>query len=300
MMTKTFRKVLLRIIYSKVMRIVPDKIYLKLAYLIHTGTLLNLENPQKFTEKLQWLKINDRKTVYTRMADKLTIRNIVKEKMGDHILIPILSVWDNVEEIEFDKLPEQFVLKCNHDSGSAMICKSKTLFLSKKENLVLLKKKLSRNFYYYGREWPYKNITPKVFAEPLLSINKNDLHDYKVMCFNGIPKIIIEYSRYDNSIESMTYYDSEWNYINVRQKNHPQGSIILKPSELSEMLRISKSLSKGIPFLRVDFLICKNRLYFGETTFYPSSGFVGFVPEEYDYLFGSWIDLSEKRSSKNG
>lgn len=254
---------------TPVLRFIPDKYYLKKWYKFKTGKELNLKNPQSFNEKLQWLKLYDRNPNYSKMVDKYEVRQYIKEKIGEEHLIPLVGgPWKNFEDIDFTKLPDQFVLKCTHDSGSVEICKNKKEFdiekVRKKFNYTL-----KRNYYYYGREWPYKNVKPRIIAEKyLLDDSGIEPKDYKIFNFNGEPHIIqVDLDRFVNHRHN--YYTTKWEFLDMYIDDPNDPNVIIEcPPELDELLRLARQLSKGIPHLRTDFYIMKGKILFGELTFY--------------------------------
>lgn len=272
-----------------------DEKFLKIAYRARMGKRLNLKNPKTYNEKLQWLKLYDRKPEYTTMVDKYAVREYIKEKIGEEYLIPLLGVWDRFEDIDFEKLPNQFVLKCNHDSGGLVICKDKTTL-----DIELVEKKinnsLKKNYYFHGREWPYKEVEPKIIAEKYMVDESGDeIKDYKIMCFNGVPKVMLIVSDRQTEGEEtkFDFFDMEFNHLPVT-KGHPHSKKeIMKPQSFDEMKKVAEKLSAGIPHARIDFYDVNGKLYFGEITFFPASGFGAFKPEEWDYKFGSHIELSK-------
>lgn len=273
---------------------VSDEEYLKRIYRFRMRKDLNLDNPKTFNEKLQWLKLHDRKPEYTTMVDKYEVKKYVTNIIGEEYIIPTLGIWDRVEEIEIDKLPNQFVLKCTHDSGSIVICKDKSKLdfeVAKKK----LKKGLKRNLFWYAREWPYKNVKPRIIAEKFLSEEgKEDLADYKVLCFNGEPKIIEVHMGRFNGKHTQDCYDKFWKKTDIEQYDLPKtDKIIPKPPFLEEMLRLSKALSKDLIHIRVDWYFTNNRLYFGELTFYDGCGYNQFCGNT-DEILGSWIKLNNE------
>lgn len=277
-------------------RIIPDKLYLKIAYKLATGHTLNLDNPQTFNEKLQWLKLYDRRPEYITMVDKYRVREYIADTIGEEYLIPLLGVWENANDIDFDTLPNQFVLKCNHDSGSVIICKDKSK-LDKKNTIRRLNRALRNTGYWFGREWPYKNVKPCIVAEKYMTdLENSDLPDYKVHNFNGIPKVILVCSqRFTQGGLHEDFYTPKWEKLDLRRPNHPNvEKKINPPDELEQMLQLSEKLSNEIPFARTDFYIVNGKLYFGEITLYPSAGFDSFSPETWDRIFGDWIRLPEK------
>ncbi|MFQ6791638.1 MAG: ATP-grasp fold amidoligase family protein [Thomasclavelia sp.] len=279
---------------KKVCRLIPDKLYLKIAYYYFFKKRLNLKNPKTFNEKLQWLKIYDRKNEYTKMVDKYEARFFIANKIGKEYLIPLLGVWDSADDIDFNSLPDQFVLKTTHDSGGVRICKNKNEF-DFNEAKLFLNKRLKSNFFYFGREWPYKNVKPRIIAEKYLKeSNSDNLKDYKIYCFNGVPKYCQVISdRYTH--ETIDFYDMEWNhqnFVGLTKNVHNAKYTHTKPVNLDLMINFSKILSKNIPFIRVDFFEVNKKLYFGELTFYPASGFGKFTPDEWNYRIGELINLN--------
>lgn len=269
----------------------PDEEYLKRKYEACMGKPLNLDAPQTFNEKLQWLKLYDRKPEYTMMVDKYRVREYIAKSIGEEYLIPLLGVWEKPEDIDFTALPSQFVLKCNHNSGLGMcICKDKSQ-LDILEVKKSLRKGLEQDYYLTGREWPYKNVPKRIIAEKYMVDESGvELKDYKVMCFNGIPRIIqLHRGRFSN--HTLDFYDPQWKKVNFTWDSSQSNIIREKPVFLEEMLFYSEKLSTGIPQLRVDWYYADGRLYFGELTFFPTSGLKKIVPEQWDYTMGSWIDL---------
>jgi len=278
---------------KKISSFIPDELYLKLRYFYHFHKLLNLKNPQTFNEKLQWLKLYDCRSEYTMMVDKYAVKKYVAEKIGAEYIIPNLGVWDSPKEIDFGKLPNQFVLKCTHDSGSIVICKDKQKFDFNKAR-AKLDKRFKRNLYYYGREWPYKNVKPRVIAEKYMEDTAtHELRDYKIHCFHGEPKVILVcQDRYTDTGLTEDFYSVNWEHLDVKRPKHPNAKVKMEPpKELDLMLDLSRKLSKDIPFLRTDFYIINHQVYFSELTFYPASGFVKFIPESFDYQLGDWLKL---------
>lgn len=281
-----------------IFRILPDKIYLFIFYLYRTKHILHLKHPVLFNEKLQWLKLNERKDIFTVMTDKYLMKDYVREKIGSGHTFPTLQVWEKANEINLDNLPEQFVLKCNHDSHSIQICKDKKRFdlnLVKKK----LAKKLKRNYFWYGREWPYKNIKPLIIAEPLMKDEnqKNGLYDYKFFCFNGIPKIM--YISNDNADEVHTdFFDMDYNRLNLRMRDPNSENPPDKPKQFEEMKEYARILSEGTKHLRVDFYIVNSTVYVGELTFFHNSGIEKIQPEEWNLKLGNWIEIQQSKENE--
>lgn len=271
-----------------------DKDYLKLRYRILIGKPLNLENPSSFNEKLQWLKINNRKIEYVKLVDKYEVKSFVKERIGEEFIIPTLGIWDKFEDIDFKNLPNQFVIKCTHDSGGIVICKDKATF-----DYRFAKKKISgclkHNFYYHAREWPYKNIRPRIIVEKyMVSEDGKALKDYKLMCFNGVVKnIFVCTNRYSEGGLNVTFFDTSWNRMPF-ERHYPQDKdLIAKPVNLEKMIILAEKLSVDIPFVRVDFYEINGKVYFGEMTFFPGGGTEEFTPDSWDFELGSWIELPD-------
>ncbi|HEV1621933.1 TPA: glycosyl transferase, partial [Streptococcus pneumoniae] len=259
---------------------------------------LNLKNPKTFNEKLQWLKLYDRNPFYTILADKILVKDYIAKTLGEEYVIPTLGVYHHFDEIDFDELPNSFVMKTNHDSGSIIIVKNKE-DLNIQEAREKLQKSLERDYFIFGREWPYKNIERKIIIEEFMTDESNqELKDYKIYCFNGLPKFVhVDYDRFTNHKRNI--YDSNWKqqefmYAFPSDKN----KTIEKPAELSEMIELVRKLSKEMPFVRCDFYIVNHKILFGEMTFCPGSGFEKFYPEQYDVEFGKDITLPEKHEWK--
>lgn len=271
--------------------ILSDKMYIKIQYRSITGRKLNLNNPVRYNEKLQWLKLYDHKPEYTDYVDKIKVKSIISKSIGEKYIIPTIGVWDNVDDIDFDKLPDQFVIKCNHDSHSVCICKNKLEFDIQKTK-EKLSKALKRNMFYYGREWPYKNISPQILAEKYMEDESGGLQDYKVLCFDGIPKLIQLHSGRFTDGYTQDFYDVDWNLQPFNQRGEQNSKIPQnKPVFLEEMLELSAKLSKNIPHVRVDWYYANDQLYFGELTFFDAAGYDEFVPDEYNNIIGDWIKL---------
>ncbi len=270
----------------------PDRTYLKLLFIARTGKKLNLENPRTFNEKLQWLKLYNRKPEYTQMVDKCDAKKHVAECVGDEYIIPTLGVWDRFDQINFDALPDQFVLKCTHDSGGLIICRDKAT-LDKEKAKAKIERSLKKNYYWASREWPYKNVRPRIIAEQYVEDNfgTDSLPVYKIMTFGGVPKIIQTIQNDKMPNESIDYFDADWNLLDLRQNYPNSENPFDRPEKLEEMLSLAKTLSQGLPFLRVDFYQVKGKVYFSEYTFYSDTGLATFDPPEWDETLGEWIQL---------
>ena len=270
---------------------ISDKTYLKLLYETRIGKKLNLKNPITFDEKLQWLKLYDRKDEYTVWADKYEVRNYVAEKLGEQYLIPLLGVWNSADELKLDDLPEQFVLKCTHDSASVCICTNKKNF-DWNAAMDKLQKSLNQNYYWHSREWPYKNITPRIIAEAYMTDESGtELKDYKIYTFGGEPYLIqVDFDRFHNHRRNL--YTTEWEYTDETIEYSKDPNVkIAKPEHLEEMLECSRKLAVGTISLRTDFYSINGKIYFGEITFYQEAGFAHFEHEEFAKKLGDQIKL---------
>ena len=287
--------------FRTLLRLIPDRIYIQMQYFYHFHRFANLKNPRLFNEKLQWLKLHDRNPLYTTLVDKYTVKKWVADKIGEQYIIPTLAVWEKAEDIDFDKLPNQFVLKCNHSGGgNVVICRDKTQ-LDKQAAIKKLTSQLQNNNYWYGREWPYKNVVPRIIAEAFMSDGQHtDLTDYKFFCFNGVPLYCQVIS--DRSTgEKIDFFDMEWNlqeFTGLHRPHYPHYPHypykIEKPICFEDMKQACGMLAEGIPFVRVDFYEIKGKVYFGEMTFYPAGGFGEFAPDEWNYTFGEKLMLPHK------
>ena len=273
-------------------RLLPDKLYLQLRYYMVFHKPLNLKHPKTFSEKLQWLKLYDRKPEYTRMVDKFEAKKYVAERIGEEYIIPTLGVWDHFDDIDFDALPNQFVLKCTHDSGGLVICTDKAAFdrAAAKEKI---EECLKRNYFWDYREWPYKNVKPRIIAETYMTDGDSpDLKDYKFFAFDGTVRALFIASERNACEETkFDFFDADFQHLNIIN-GHPNADIMPeKPENFEHMKDLAAKLSKGFPHLRVDFYEANDRVYFGELTFSHWSGMMPFQPEEWDEIFGSWIKL---------
>lgn len=274
-----------------------DKSYLKLLYWDKFGKKLNLDNPKLFNEKLQWLKLYDRNPSYTQIVDKYEVKKIVSEKIGEQYVIPTLGVWEKFDQIDFDTLPKQFVLKCTHDSGGIVIVKDKTSF-DKKNAKDKIESCLNRNYYYPGREWPYKRVKPRIIAEPYLTDESNvELKDYKIFVFGGVPKFIqVDFDRFTDHKRNL--YSTDWTFINAEiQYKSCEERIIPKPEKLEEMLELSAKLSEGMCHARIDFYYINDRILFGEITLYHGSGLETIKPSSFEKEISSYIQLPIKKGN---
>lgn len=275
------------------LRFIPDRAYIQIYYFSHFRHFANLKKPTTYNEKLNWLKLYDRNPLYTKIVDKYEVKEYIAEKIGEEYVIPTLGVWDHFDDIDFDALPDQFVLKCTHDSEGLVICKDKS-----KLDLKAAKKKieaaLKLNFYYIGREWPYKNVKPRIIAEQYMEDHVDgELRDYKFFCFDGEPKAMFVASDRAINATKFDYFDLEYNHLDIKQ-HYPNAGKVRKPVTFEKMIEFSKVLSKGMPHVRVDFYEVDGKLYFGELTLYHFSGFMPFQPAKWDRIFGDWIKLPDR------
>lgn len=280
-------------IYNKM----QDEKYIKRVYDIFMKHNLDLTNPIRFSEKLQWLKLYDRKPIYTTMVDKYQVKSYISEKIGEEYVIPTIGVWESEKEIDFEHLPNQFVLKCTHDSGGIVLCENKEK-LNPKTVRRFLKRRLHYNYFYGLREWPYKNVKPRIIAEPLIGI---DLMDYKMYCFNGEVKyVFVSIGERNSRDRRVAYLTREWEFAPFQRDDHIRFETLpQKPRRLSRMMDLAENLSKDIPFVRVDYYEKNDCIFFGEFTFYPSGGFIN-LQDEWDINIGEWLQLPSGVASEAG
>lgn len=289
--------IFLRIGKNTFLKFISDEKYLKLAFRIKMGQKLDLDSPRSFNEKIQWLKIHDRNPLYTELADKYTVKKYISSLIGEEYIIPTIGVWDNYDDIDFDKLPNQFVLKCTHDSGGLVICRDKKDF-DKYKARERIRNSLRRNFYWAGREWPYKNIKPRIIAEKYMEDGgRHGLRDYKFFCFSGIPRILYVSEGLENHMTArISFFDLEGNELPFHRNDYqPLGETLKLPSNFNEMLSISNTIAKNIcnPFVRIDLYSINNQTFFSEVTFSPCGGLLPFEPKEWDIKLGEWINLDD-------
>ena len=274
--------------YNGLTKWIPDDLFARISFRGMMGEKLHLKNPVTFNEKLQWLKVYDHKPEYTALVDKLSAKKEVGKLIGKEYIVPVYGIWKRADEIDFDKLPERFVLKCNHDQGSVVLIRNKEN-MDRDAVIKDLNRKLKRNAYYGTREYPYKNIKPRVFAEEYLD---NNIIDYKFYCFNGEPKFLYcgQGLTEDHSLK-IDFYDLNWKLMPFYRTDYHRLGQIPKPSHFEEMVHIAKNLSAKVPFVRIDLFEVNDRVYFSEFTLCPASGFMPFVPKEYDKIVGNWLHL---------
>ncbi len=273
-----------------VLMFIPDEQYLKIRYRIKIGRKLDLNNPVTYNAKLQYLKLYDRNPEYTKYADKIAVKKIVSDMIGDEYVIPTIGVWEKFDDINLDELPEKFVLKCTHDSGSFIICDDRRKF-----NLKFAKRKIdaemSRNFYWLGRQEQYKNIPRRIIAEPYIG-DKCGLNDYKFFAFDGdIKAMYIASNRGKAGGTRFDFYDMDFNHLDFSNGHPNSESPLEKPRNFEQMVKLAKTLSEGFRHVRVDFYESKDKVYFGEFTFYHMDGMSKFEPEVWDYRFGEWLRI---------
>ena len=281
--------------------LLSDKLYLTLSFRHRQGRWINWKNPETYTEKLQWLKLYYRKPIFTVLTDKYAVKKYISDTFGSQYVIPLLGVWDKPEDIDFDKLPHQFVLKCNHTSGIGLvICKDKDK-LNIPKTINELNRGLKDNYYLHSREWPYKNIPRKIIAEEYKEDESGyELKDYKFYCFNGEPFFCqVDFGKGEGKTRrdfTRNIYDMDWHFMDI-QYSHPNDPtrIIPRPSQFEIMKEMARKLSAGYPFLRVDFYNIGDQVLFSEITFYPIAGLGWFKPAEWDKKLGDMITLPNHR-----
>lgn len=280
--------VVLRRVFSRF--ITNDRLYIRLDYFSGMKCFPNLEHPKTFNEKLQWLKLNDRHEEYTRLVDKYEVKEYVSDLLGEEVIIPTLGVWDRFEDIDFEELPDQFVLKTTHDSGGVVVVRDKSL-MDKKAAKKKLEKSLRHNYYREHREYPYKNVKPRIIAEKfMVDESGTELKDYKFFCFGGEVKFLFVAT--DRPFDThLDFFDADFNHLPFKRGHSWAKMQLRRPDNFEEMKRMANVLSKDMPFVRVDLYNIKGKIYFGELTFFPASGNVPFEPAEWDEKIGSWLRL---------
>lgn len=279
---------------KKLLQLLPDKPYLKIKYYLCCREHLSFKKPKTFNEKLQWLKIYDRNPAYISLVDKYEVKKVVGKKIGFEHIIETYGVWDSFNEIDFDALPDRFVLKCTHDSGSVTICKDKTTF-NKEEAGSKLDRALKNDVFRSGREWPYKNVRPRILAEAYMEDSRlGELRDYKFFTFNGVPKYVHIVSNRQNPNEETygDFFDMDYQHVELTIGHNNAPTPPDKPVNFEKMIEFAKILSQGTKQLRVDFYEVEGKLYFGELTFFHDSGFGDILPESWNRKLGDLIDLA--------
>lgn len=274
------------------LRFIPDSIMIKIQYRIKLGRTLNLKNPERYSEKLQWYKLNYKNELITQCADKFEVRKYIEDKGLNFILNKLYRVYSTVEEINFDELPNEFVMKTTNGSGTNILCKNKgDIQIEAVRNT--LNNWLKRDYFSAGREWGYKNVVPRIIVEEYLKDDKNKfegINDYKFLCFHGkVEYIVFDVDRHSHHKRNI--YDKNWNFVNVSTDHTNIGDNIPKPEGLEKMKEIAEILSKDFPCVRVDLYWINNKVYFGELTFYPWTGYIQFEPDEFDFILGEKFNL---------
>ncbi|MBQ9230184.1 MAG: glycosyl transferase [Prevotella sp.] len=285
-------KKIFRILFDWVSSLLPDKVYLSLLFRRRMGYWMDWGNPRTFNEKLQWLKVYDRHSEYTQLVDKVGVKNYVAEKIGNSHIIPTLAVYNRVDEIDFDSLPDQFVMKCSHDSGGVVVCRDKSQ-LDRGNAIKILEKGLAESFYLQSREYPYKNVLRRIIVEKYIEDESGELVDYKFFCFDGVPKFLFVATdrMKKNTDTKFDFFDMEWNHLPLKNGHPNNPHTPQMPQNFDLMKEIATALSLGFPHVRVDLYNVKGKIYFGELTFFHWSGLVPFEPMEWDYKFGDMLTL---------
>lgn len=300
--TLTQPKRMLEILLMKYYWLFPTKIYLKLLFRLKMGYRLDLKNPKTFSEKLQWLKLYNRKPEYTKMVDKATVKDYVADIIGSEYIIPTIGIWNTPDEIDFEQLPNQFVLKTTHGGGSSgvVICKDKTNFDTKAARKKMARS-MKQDIWHVLKEWPYKDVKPRIIAETYMesSPDVNDLIDYKWYCFNGEPKYC-QVIQDRKKKETIDFFDTEWNhqdFVGLIPASGPtigSASIVpLRPKNLDIQIEIARKLAQGMPFSRIDLYEINDKEFFGEITLYPASGLGIFKPDQYNEILGKMLTLPD-------
>lgn len=297
-------KAFFNMLYEKVYNfifyyLIPDSWEIRYRFKKKVGYRCNLRSPKSFNEKIQWLKLHDRNPLYTKLIDKIQVKSFVAKVLGDDYVIPMIGQgYSHFDDIPFDELPDKFVIKCNHDAASFIVCKDKSTFDFKAAK-DKIEKALKVNYYHFvGKQWGYKYIKPQVFVEKYMSDANGELPDYKFMMFNGTCKCIFTcFERGSHHAMKMNFYDPQWRLLPFTRIYHNTDTKIPKPENFDKMLDVANHLAAAInvPFVRIDLYNVNNRIYFGEYTFYPGGGLEAFTPVEWDYILGSWLDLNVKK-----
>lgn len=291
-MKNVILKIVVSIWHCRLVQIfISPRLYCSLEYRRYMGKRLKLDNPQTFNEKLQWLKLHDKNPIYKELADKYEVRRYIKDNIGDKYLVPIIGIYDSVDDIPFAELPKEYVLKCTHDSGTVVI-KSSNNIITIDQIKKLLNKGMKRNYYYAHREWCYKQIKPRIICENLINTcNKLPPRDYKIFCFHGEPKFFFVASDRGRGTK-FDFFDMEWNKYPVMQHYPNSEYVITRPAKWAEMVSCARALSKDFPHVRVDFYLdAEDNIFVGELTFCHFAGIERFEPDYYDLFFGQYLSL---------
>lgn len=284
---------------NELLKPLSDERYIRLRYRFELGRWPNLDDPELFTEKLQWLKLHDRNPLYTQLTDKHAVKQYVADRIGSDHVVPTIGIWDTPDQIDPASLPASFVLKTTHDSGGTYVCRDKNA-IDWAQCQAFLSEKLAFDYFYHGREWPYKDVKRQIIAEPLIeSLGSLSSVEYKLTCFDGKVKNVtlctgIAHDTFD--VRCNDNYDRDLNHLDWWAYYHNAPSEPPMPEQIHDMIRFAEALSAGIPTVRVDFYLVDGRVLFGEMTFYTWSGFIEFTPPEWDGVMGSWLSLPESHS----
>ncbi|MGF0031917.1 ATP-grasp fold amidoligase family protein [Bariatricus sp. SGI.154] len=276
-------------------KLLPSRMIIPIYYEYHMGQKLDLKNPKTFNEKLQWLKLYYKNPIMIKLVDKIEVRNHIKEVLGEEYLIPLIGIYNCFDEINFDELPNQFVIKCNHDSGSYILCKNKKDFDIQSARSKI-NEHMKENYFYRWREWPYKSVKPKILIEKYMSdFEKNTFDDYKFLCFNGVADNVMVCTGREEGNTKFHFFDKEWNFkrYNYTGLNEPEGYTMKKPEYMDEMFEIAETLAQDFPCVRVDLYCANNKIYFGELTFFPQAGLDSKLLKSTDRLWGDKITLKK-------
>lgn len=279
-------------IINAIRNAIPDRMYISIMYRYRMGKRLNLKDPKTYNEKLQWMKLNYHIPEYSLLVDKEAVKRKVAEIIGQEYIIPTLGVWTSFDDIDFESLPNQFVLKCTHDSGGIVICTDKRYFNMENARRTI-NKSMKTNYYKLGREWPYKNVVPRIIAEQYMEdYTTKELRDYKFFCFDGNVKyLFVASDRQKDEDTKFDFFDADYNHLRIIQ-GHPNASVTPKrPKNFEQMKILAEKLSANMPHVRVDFYEVNGKIYFGELTFYHHGGWTPFDPEEWDRIFGDCLVL---------
>ena len=283
----------LRLQLIKLLSFVPSAPYLKMVYRIKTGEKLHLKNPVGFNEKLNWLKLNHIHPEYTQLVDKLAVRDYIREKIGEDYLFPLLGSWNSFDDIDFDALPDKFVLKCNHDSGSVKLITDKSK-MDKAALKAFFERRLAMNAYCLGREYPYKDVPPKMMAEAFMEApDGGGINDYKFFCFQGKPKLLFVATDRATDVR-FDFFDMDFQHLDIVNIHEQSGKEIQKPSCFEEMKSLAETLSQGMEFVRIDLYEIGGRVYFGDFTFFHGGGFYLFHPAHWEKDLGDLLPLEQQ------
>ena len=280
----------LRLKLINLLRFIPDEPYLKMVYRIKTGKKLNLKHPKTFCDKLNWLKLHDIHPEYTRLVDKVAVREHLKEVLGEDIGIPLLGVWEHYDDIDFDALPDKFVLKCNHDSGSVKVITDKA-YMDHAALRRFYEGRLIQNPYILGREYPYRDVPPRIYAEQfMIPEGDSDINDYKFFCFDGKPEILFVATERSTDCR-FDFFDMDFRHLDI-ENIHPQSDRPIPcPASFGQMKELATRLSRGMKFVRIDLYEINGRVYFSEYTIYHAGGFWPMAPMEWEYRLGDLIRI---------